>query len=134
LSRSLVGNLLHDPISKVMARAEVEISFEGRRDPEASCGVGRHEGRAESSRPRTDHQTRCAGSWNQRRRSPARAQVSAEKSCGGGRAQRSAETRGGGGCSGDEARLGRLLYAPFGGATRLPPFIPDPNNAPFGAD
>jgi hypothetical protein len=56
LSRSLVGRLLRGPISKVMARAEAEISFEGRRDPEASCGLERHGGRAESSRPRTDHQ------------------------------------------------------------------------------
>ena len=56
LSRSLVGRLLHGPISKVMARAEAEISFEGRRDPEASCGLGRHGGRSESSGPRIDHQ------------------------------------------------------------------------------
>ena len=38
LSRSLVGKLLHGPISKVMARVEVEFSSVGRRSPEASPG------------------------------------------------------------------------------------------------
>ena len=42
LSRSLVGKLLHGPISKVMARAEVEISFGGRRHSEAPCGLEGH--------------------------------------------------------------------------------------------
>jgi hypothetical protein len=39
LSRSLVGELLHGPISKVMARVEGEISFGGRRGAEAPCGL-----------------------------------------------------------------------------------------------
>ena len=42
LSRSLVGKLLHGPISKVIARAEVEISFSGRRGAEAPCGLEGH--------------------------------------------------------------------------------------------
>jgi hypothetical protein len=38
LSRSLVGKLLHGPISRVMACAEVEFSSVGRPGPEASPG------------------------------------------------------------------------------------------------
>jgi glutamyl-tRNA reductase len=41
MSRSLVGRLLHGPISRVMARAEVEISSADRRVPVASCGLQR---------------------------------------------------------------------------------------------
>jgi glutamyl-tRNA reductase len=39
MSRSLVGRLLHGPISRVTARAEVEISSTDRRNPEVSCGT-----------------------------------------------------------------------------------------------
>ena len=42
LSHSLVGKLLHGPISKVMARVEGEISFGGRRGAEAPCGLEGH--------------------------------------------------------------------------------------------
>jgi hypothetical protein len=55
LSRSLVGKLLHGPISEVLARAEVEISCGGRRNLEASCGPERHGGGAKLSMPKTDH-------------------------------------------------------------------------------
>jgi glutamyl-tRNA reductase len=41
MSRSLVGRLLHGPISRVMARAEVEISSADRRVTVASCGLQR---------------------------------------------------------------------------------------------
>jgi glutamyl-tRNA reductase len=41
MSRSLVGRLLHGPISRVMARAEVEISSADRRVAVASCGLQR---------------------------------------------------------------------------------------------
>ena len=42
LSRSLVGKLLHGPISNVMARAEVEISLGSRRGAEAPCALEGH--------------------------------------------------------------------------------------------
>lgn len=41
LSRSLVSRLLHGPISNVMARAEVEISFGNRRSMYVSCELER---------------------------------------------------------------------------------------------
>jgi hypothetical protein len=56
LSRSLVDKLLHGPISTVIARAEVGISFGGRRGLDTSCGLERHVGGTESSGSRTDHQ------------------------------------------------------------------------------
>jgi glutamyl-tRNA reductase len=48
MSRSLVGRLLHGPISRVMARAEVEISSGDRRSMEAISGLKRHGGGVES--------------------------------------------------------------------------------------
>jgi glutamyl-tRNA reductase len=38
-SRSLVGRLLHGPISEVMERAEAELSFRGRPGQEAPRGL-----------------------------------------------------------------------------------------------
>jgi hypothetical protein len=54
MSRSLVGKLLHGPISKVMVRAEVEISSVGRRGAEALCGLEGHGDDPPGSK--TDHQ------------------------------------------------------------------------------
>jgi glutamyl-tRNA reductase len=48
MSRSLVGRLLHGPISNVMARAEVEISSGDRRSMEASSRLKWHGGGVES--------------------------------------------------------------------------------------
>ena len=42
LSRSLVGKLLDGPISEVMARAESEMPFARRSDPEAPSGLEGH--------------------------------------------------------------------------------------------
>ncbi len=42
LSRLLVGKVLHGPISRVMARAEVEISSGNRRSLEARGELERH--------------------------------------------------------------------------------------------
>jgi glutamyl-tRNA reductase len=55
LSRSLVGKLLDGPISEVLARAEAEIPFGGRRGLGASSGLERHGCRAELSGPKPDH-------------------------------------------------------------------------------
>lgn len=41
-SRSLVGRLLHGPISEVMERAEAELSFRSRPGQEAPRGLERH--------------------------------------------------------------------------------------------
>ncbi len=60
LSRSLVGKLLHGPISRVMARAEVEISSAERRNPEASCELERYGGEVGSPGSNT-HQIREEG-------------------------------------------------------------------------
>ena len=60
LSRSLVGKLLHGPISRVMARAEAEISFGGQRGQEASCELERNGGEAGSPGSKT-HQIREDG-------------------------------------------------------------------------
>jgi glutamyl-tRNA reductase len=42
MSRSLVGRLLHGPISRVMAHAEVKISSVGRRGAETLCRLEGH--------------------------------------------------------------------------------------------
>jgi hypothetical protein len=55
LSRSLVGRLLHGPISEVLARAEVESSFGGRPSSEVSYGLERHRGGNESPGLMIDH-------------------------------------------------------------------------------
>jgi hypothetical protein len=60
MSRSLVGKLLHGPISRVMAHAEVEISSADRRNPEASCELEKHGGEVGSPGSKT-HQIRAEG-------------------------------------------------------------------------
>jgi Glutamyl-tRNAGlu reductase, dimerisation domain len=59
LSHSLVGKLLHGPISRVMARAEVEISSEDRRGAEASSGLKAYEDGPPGSK--IDHQIGQSG-------------------------------------------------------------------------
>jgi hypothetical protein len=54
-TRSLVGRLLHGPISEVMERAEFESSFGDRPSPEVSYALERHRGGNESPGPKTDH-------------------------------------------------------------------------------
>jgi hypothetical protein len=54
-TRSLVGRLLHGPISEVMERAEVESPFRDRPSPEVSYALERHRGGNESPGPKTDH-------------------------------------------------------------------------------
>jgi hypothetical protein len=53
MSRSLVGRLLHGPISRVMARAEAEISFKHRTSPETSYVLESHAKGVRSARPKT---------------------------------------------------------------------------------
>jgi glutamyl-tRNAGlu reductase-like protein len=55
-SRSLVGRLLHGPISEVMERAEAELSFRGRPGQEAPRGLERHVSTDKSSRAESDYQ------------------------------------------------------------------------------
>lgn len=55
LSRSLVSRLLHGPISNVMARAEVEISFGNRRSMYVSCELEWEGSGATSPRSKFDH-------------------------------------------------------------------------------
>lgn len=56
LSRSLVAKLLDGPISKVLARAEVEISCGDRPGPEVSGGFERYGGGVEPPGSKSDHQ------------------------------------------------------------------------------
>jgi hypothetical protein len=60
MSRSLVGRLLHGPISRVMAHAEVEISSTDRRNLEVSCELERYGGEVGSPGSKT-HQIRAEG-------------------------------------------------------------------------
>jgi hypothetical protein len=55
-SRSLVGRLLHGPISEVIARAEAELSFRGRQGPEAPRSLERHRGADKTPRAESDYQ------------------------------------------------------------------------------
>jgi len=63
LSRLLVGKLLHGPISTAMARAEVEIYFGSRRNPEAWYGLERRGGGAEPPKAKTGHEIREDGKF-----------------------------------------------------------------------
>ena len=60
-SRSLVGRLLHGPISEVMERAESEFSFRGRPGPEAPRGVEWHRGADKTPEVDSDNQFRGNG-------------------------------------------------------------------------
>lgn len=55
-SRSLVGRLLHGPISEVMERAEAELSFRGRSGQEAPRGLERHVGADKTPGAESDYQ------------------------------------------------------------------------------
>jgi Glutamyl-tRNAGlu reductase, dimerisation domain len=57
-SRSLVGRLLHGPISEVMERAEAELSFRGRLGPGAPRGLEWHRGADKTPRAESDYQFR----------------------------------------------------------------------------
>ena len=55
-SRSLVGRLLHGPISEVMECVEAELSFRGRQGPEAPRSLERHRGADKTPRAESDYQ------------------------------------------------------------------------------
>ena len=55
-SRSLVGRLLHGPISEVMERAESELSFRDRPGPEAPRGLEWHRGADKTPRAKSEYQ------------------------------------------------------------------------------
>jgi hypothetical protein len=60
-SRSLVGRLLHGPISEVMERAEAELSFRGRPGQEAPRGLERHRGADKTPGAESEYQMRENG-------------------------------------------------------------------------
>ena len=55
-SRSLVGRLLHGPISEVMERAEAELSFRGRPNQKSPRGLERHVGADKTPRAESEYQ------------------------------------------------------------------------------
>ena len=55
-SRSLVGRLLHGPISEVMERAESELSFRGRTGTQAPRSLVRHRSADKTPRAESDYQ------------------------------------------------------------------------------
>ena len=55
-SRSLVGRLLHGPISEVMERAGSELSFRGRPGTEAPRDLEWHRGADKTPRAESDYQ------------------------------------------------------------------------------
>ena len=60
-SRSLVGRLLHGPISEVMERVEAELSFGSRPGQEAPCGLERHVGADKTPKAESEYQMRENG-------------------------------------------------------------------------
>jgi glutamyl-tRNA reductase len=60
-SRSLVGRLLHGPISEVMECAEAELSFQGRPGQEAPRGLERHRGADKTTGAESEYQMRENG-------------------------------------------------------------------------
>jgi hypothetical protein len=55
-SRTLVGRLLHGPISEVMERAEAELFFRGRQGQEAPRGLEWHTGADKTPKAESDYQ------------------------------------------------------------------------------
>jgi hypothetical protein len=60
-SRSLVGRLLHGPISEVMERTEAELSFRGLPGPESPSGLEWHRGADKTPGVESDNQFRGNG-------------------------------------------------------------------------